>query len=394
MPAAAPAASSVLRSSAETRKHLADERTERAARGDDRPFGAEGAAGADRDGRRDRLEERHARRDAALVEEHLLHRLRDAVAADRRGAVARHQADDRGRRRPARGRRGHRGGFRPGRRRSRRPAAVEREVRDEADERRELPRDDAGREQPRPMPRPLMKRTRRSMGDRSIGTLTASMRRSPSRGPPGGVPTTRSSARAHAGLARRHEWVSRRLACSRPRGVLEEHPRPPRSRSPSRAPAPRARVVSDASSDAPMRPRRLEESRLRGLRAAREHPSARPPSGPARRGARRREPPFGVTSLRSTRCRTTTDTELWSVSVRRARSFSDDALSPDRACRTKSCALLMPAPRSASRALRRSSRTMRRRASRTARMRARVRSRDRFVTEGGKKYGIPLKRVS
>ena len=94
MPAAAPAASSVLRSSAVTVQHLPEQRAERAAGGDDGPLRAERPAGADGDRRRERLEEGHPRRDAALVGEHLLHRLGDAVAADGLRAVARHQSHD------------------------------------------------------------------------------------------------------------------------------------------------------------------------------------------------------------------------------------------------------------------------------------------------------------
>ena len=43
------------------RSDLADERAERAAGGDDRPLGAERTAGADRDRRRERLQEREPR---------------------------------------------------------------------------------------------------------------------------------------------------------------------------------------------------------------------------------------------------------------------------------------------------------------------------------------------
>ena len=43
---------------------------------------------------RKRLEKRDSRRDAALVEQHLFHRLGDAVPANRLVAVARHEADD------------------------------------------------------------------------------------------------------------------------------------------------------------------------------------------------------------------------------------------------------------------------------------------------------------
>ncbi len=93
MPAAAPAASSVLRSSGGHPHELAEERAERAAGRDDGPLRAERASGADRDHRRERLQQRHPRGDAALIEQHLLHRLGDAVAANGRGAVARHDTD-------------------------------------------------------------------------------------------------------------------------------------------------------------------------------------------------------------------------------------------------------------------------------------------------------------
>ena len=78
---------------------LPDQRAERAAGRDDRTFGAEWSAGADRDRRRERLEEHDLRRDLAAVVEHPLHDFRNAVAANRRRAVARHHADDRARRR-------------------------------------------------------------------------------------------------------------------------------------------------------------------------------------------------------------------------------------------------------------------------------------------------------
>ena len=75
-------------------EELPAQRAERAAGRDDRPLGAERSAGADGDRRGERLEEEHARRDAALAEQHALHHLGDAVAANRRRAVARHQPDD------------------------------------------------------------------------------------------------------------------------------------------------------------------------------------------------------------------------------------------------------------------------------------------------------------
>src|SRR6202042_2753468 len=62
--------------------------------GDDRTLGSEGPPGTDGDGRGQRLEERQARRDPALVEEDLLHRLRNPVASNRGGPPARHDAYD------------------------------------------------------------------------------------------------------------------------------------------------------------------------------------------------------------------------------------------------------------------------------------------------------------
>src|SRR5207237_176272 len=66
---------------------LTEQRSERAAGGDNRTLRAERATGADGDRSRDRLEQGDARGNAALVEQHLLHRLGDAVAADGRRAV-------------------------------------------------------------------------------------------------------------------------------------------------------------------------------------------------------------------------------------------------------------------------------------------------------------------
>jgi hypothetical protein len=94
MPAAAPAASSVLRSSAVMWKQLPDHRAQRAARGDDWALRAERPARADRDRGRQRLEEHHLRRHAALVEEHLLHRLGNPVPANRLRSIARDEPDE------------------------------------------------------------------------------------------------------------------------------------------------------------------------------------------------------------------------------------------------------------------------------------------------------------
>ena len=102
IPPAAPATSSVLRSAAVRWKSLGDQRAERAAGHDDRPLGAERPARADRDGRRERLEQRDLRLHPALADQDRLHRLGDAVPPDPLRAVAGHQADDQPARRPAR----------------------------------------------------------------------------------------------------------------------------------------------------------------------------------------------------------------------------------------------------------------------------------------------------
>ena len=94
MPAAAPAASNVLRSVGGGAQHWPSSEPERAAGGDDGPLGAEGPAGADGDRGRKGLEKGHPRRNAALVREHLLHGLGDAVAANGLGAIARHETHD------------------------------------------------------------------------------------------------------------------------------------------------------------------------------------------------------------------------------------------------------------------------------------------------------------
>ncbi len=60
----------------------------------DRPFGAERAAGANADGRRDRFEDRHFGFDAALGREHRLHRFGDAVASDFRRSILGHEANE------------------------------------------------------------------------------------------------------------------------------------------------------------------------------------------------------------------------------------------------------------------------------------------------------------
>jgi hypothetical protein len=69
-----------------------------------------------------------------------------------------------------------------------------------------------------------------------------------------------------------------------------------------------------------------------------------------------------------TRRLTTTETELWWVSVRSASSLSDSAGAPARRWSTKSCAAPRPIERSLSREDSRSARTIRRMASSTARV--------------------------
>jgi hypothetical protein len=61
---------------------LSHQRADRAARGDDRSFGAEWPTGADGDGCGQWLEHHDARRDAALAVEYALHHLGDAVSAN------------------------------------------------------------------------------------------------------------------------------------------------------------------------------------------------------------------------------------------------------------------------------------------------------------------------
>ena len=100
MPAAAPATSSVLRSAALRWKQLREQRADRAAGHDDRAFGAERAAAADRDRRGQRLQQRDLGRQPALAVEDRLDRFGNAVAADLVGAEPRHQPDDQPRRTP------------------------------------------------------------------------------------------------------------------------------------------------------------------------------------------------------------------------------------------------------------------------------------------------------
>jgi hypothetical protein len=73
---------------------LANERADGSPSLNDRAFGAERAAGADRDGRRDGLQDSDPRGDAAAVEQDCLHRFGNAVPLDFRSPVLGHDAND------------------------------------------------------------------------------------------------------------------------------------------------------------------------------------------------------------------------------------------------------------------------------------------------------------
>ena len=122
-------------------EHLSEERANRAARHDDRPFRAERPARAYGDGRRERLQDRNLRGHAAAPEENRFERFGYAVAANLLRPVARQQpydesADD-----------GHDDDERAervsvGREDLRGEALVEGEARDEGDEPHERVRDE------------------------------------------------------------------------------------------------------------------------------------------------------------------------------------------------------------------------------------------------------------
>ena len=86
-------------------EHLGDDGAEGAAGHDDRPFRAERTAGADRDGRRQRLEDRDLRLHPALADQNGLNGFGDAVPANALRAVTGHETDDQACRR--RGRQHH-----------------------------------------------------------------------------------------------------------------------------------------------------------------------------------------------------------------------------------------------------------------------------------------------
>ena len=117
-------------------QELPEQGAESAAGGDDGTFGTERPAGADGDGRGDGLEHRNPGGDTALVEQNLLHRFGNAVAADGGRPVARHQPDDD----RAGDRHQDHEGAQPvggGRNEDARDPSIEGEVRDEADQARQ-----------------------------------------------------------------------------------------------------------------------------------------------------------------------------------------------------------------------------------------------------------------
>jgi hypothetical protein len=94
MPAPAPQASKTLRSAAVVETNWPTSEPNAPPGLDNRPLGAERAAGANRGGCRDGLEDRDFGFDAALGSENRLHRLRDAVPLDFRRAILRHKPDN------------------------------------------------------------------------------------------------------------------------------------------------------------------------------------------------------------------------------------------------------------------------------------------------------------
>ena len=75
-------------------EELADDGTHSTAGEDDRPFGAERAAGPDADRTGDRLQDGEPRLDLAAIDEDPLHGLGDAMAPDLLGAEPGHEPDD------------------------------------------------------------------------------------------------------------------------------------------------------------------------------------------------------------------------------------------------------------------------------------------------------------
>ncbi len=75
-------------------KELRKERADRAARHDNRPFGAEGAPGTDGNRRGQWFQHGDFRLHAAAAEENGFERFGNAMAADLFRAVASHQTDD------------------------------------------------------------------------------------------------------------------------------------------------------------------------------------------------------------------------------------------------------------------------------------------------------------
>jgi len=75
-------------------EELRDQRANRASRHDDRPLGAEGAAGSDRYRRGNRLQNGNLRINPAAVGQNGFDRLGDSVAAYPLGSITSHHADD------------------------------------------------------------------------------------------------------------------------------------------------------------------------------------------------------------------------------------------------------------------------------------------------------------
>ena len=73
---------------------LPDDGTDRPAGLDDWPFRTERSAGADRDGGRDRLENRNSRRNSTAVHQHRFHGFWNSVAFDLGCPVFRHDGND------------------------------------------------------------------------------------------------------------------------------------------------------------------------------------------------------------------------------------------------------------------------------------------------------------
>ena len=93
MPAGAPGDQKRLSFRRRQMEKLRDDRSDRAAGHDDRPFGAERTTRSDRDRRRKRFQNRQPRLHFASVDQNGFERFGNSVASNALGAVARHQPD-------------------------------------------------------------------------------------------------------------------------------------------------------------------------------------------------------------------------------------------------------------------------------------------------------------